>query len=177
MTRPTSYSVLGLDPGLNCTGYSFIKIKPEGYQLIDCGTFRTSSKDSLSCRLKNICTKLQDILKGFRPDYAAIEETFVAQNARSALLLGHIRGALLLTISLCEIPAFEYSPREVKKAVVGYGAASKYQVRSMLCNIFHFNLEKYSLDATDAIAVAICHIHTNGNKIIKDSSKINDCTS
>ena len=110
MDVPSSYSVLGLDPGLNCTGYSLIRIEPEGYQLIDCGTFRTSSKDSLSSRLKNICLKLQDILKGFRPDYAAIEETFVAQNARSALLLGHIRGALLLTISLCGITAYEYSP-------------------------------------------------------------------
>jgi crossover junction endodeoxyribonuclease RuvC len=169
MAGLSSYSVLGLDPGLNCTGYSLIQIGPEGYQLIDCGTFRTCSKDTLSYRLKNICSKLQDILNGFRPDYAAIEETFVAQNARSALLLGHIRGALLLTISLCEIPTFEYSPRAVKMAVVGYGAASKSQVRSMLCNIFHLNLEKYSLDATDAIAVAICHIHTNGNRVIKDS--------
>ncbi|MGA1863522.1 MAG: crossover junction endodeoxyribonuclease RuvC [bacterium] len=164
MAGPSSYSVLGLDPGLNCTGYSLIQFGSGDYQLIDCGTLRTCSKDNLSFRLKKICSELRDILNGFQPDYAAIEETFVAQNARSALLLGHIRGALLLTISLCGIPAFEYSPREIKMSVVGYGAASKSQVKSMLCNIFRLNLERYSLDATDAIAVAICHIHTNGNR-------------
>jgi crossover junction endodeoxyribonuclease RuvC len=161
MAGLSSYSVLGLDPGLNCTGYSLIQIEPKGYQLIDCGTFRTSSKSSLPERLKSICSELQKILKGFQPDHAAIEETFMSQNARSALLLGHIRGALLLTVCLCGIPTFEYSPREVKMAVVGYGAASKSQVRSMLQHILRLDLGKYPLDATDAMAVAICHIHTN----------------
>ena len=166
MAGPLSYSVLGLDPGLNCTGYSLIQTRPDGYQLIDCGTFRSSSKTPLSDRLRAICTQLQEVLKGFQtPDHAAVEETFVSQNARSALLLGHIRGALLLTISLCGIPVFEYSPREVKMAVVGYGAASKLQVRSMLQNILHLDLGKYPLDITDAMAVAICHIHTNGSRL------------
>ena len=164
MIRPSPYSVLGLDPGLNCTGYSLIQTMSDGYQLIDCGTFRTPGKATIADRLKGICSQLQDILNGFRPDQAAVEETFVAQNARSALLLGHIRGALLLTIAQCDIPTFEYSPREIKKAVVGYGAASKYQVRSMLQNILRINLEKYPLDATDALVVAICHCHTNGNQ-------------
>ncbi len=171
MAGPSSYSVLGLDPGLNCTGYSLIQIEPKGYQLIDCGTFRTSSKNPLPDRLKTICSQLQKVLKGFKPDYAAIEETFMSQNAKSALLLGHVRGALLLTIGLCDIPTFEYSPREVKLAVVGYGAASKSQVRSMLHHILHLDLEKYPLDATDAMAVAICHIHTNGNRHFKDLQK------
>ena len=164
MSDASSYSVIGVDPGLNCTGYSVVRIKSGGYQLIDCGTFRTSNKTPLPDRLKSICNQLQDILNGLHPDYAAIEETFMAQNARSALLLGHIRGAILLTISHCNIPTFEYSPREVKMAVVGYGAASKLQVRSMLRHIFRNDLEKYPLDITDAMAVAICHIHTVGNR-------------
>jgi crossover junction endodeoxyribonuclease RuvC len=167
MVNPSTYSVIGIDPGLHCTGYSIIQSGPEGYKLMDCGTFRTSSKNSLPCRLRKICNQLDDILKGFQPDHAAVEETFMAQNAKSALLLGHVRGALLLTISHCGIPSYEYSPREVKMAVVGYGAASKFQVRAMLHHIFQINLEKYPLDATDAIAVALCHIHTHGSQLIE----------
>ena len=162
MAGSSTFSVLGLDPGLTCTGYSIIQIESETCYLADCGTFRTSSKTPISERLKCICNKLKEIIKEYRPDHAAVEETFMAKNARSALLLGHIRGALLLTIALYDIPAFEYSPREVKMAVVGYGAADKFQIRSMLQNILKIKAEKYPLDATDAMAVAICHIHTHG---------------
>jgi len=160
-----SYSVLGLDPGLNCTGYCLLRTGPEGYQLVNCGTFRTPSSFPLPLRLKSICSRLEEVLTGCHPDEAAVEETFMAQNVRSALLLGHIRGALLLTISRFDIPTFEYSPREVKKAVVGYGAASKVQVRSMLPHLLHSALKQYPLDATDAIGIAICHVHTHHNRI------------
>ncbi|MBN2372588.1 crossover junction endodeoxyribonuclease RuvC [bacterium] len=165
MSRPSCpYSVLGMDPGLNCTGYSIIEMMSGGYRLIACGTFRTPGKAAISDRLNGICTQLQEVLNGFRPDHAAVEETFVAQNAKTALLLGHIRGALLLTIAQFGIPTFEYSPKEIKKAVVGYGSASKCQVRAMLTNILRMDIEKYPLDATDALAVAICHCHTNGSR-------------
>ncbi len=171
MSLSKKYSVLGLDPGLRCTGYSLIQTGPEGYNIIDCGTLKSSTKDTISDRLKDISKQLQGILNEYLPDQAALEETFMAQNPKSALLLGHIRGALLLTISLLNIPAFEYSPREVKMAIVGYGAADKYQVRSMLQNILHSNLEEYPLDATDALAVAVCHIHTTGQRWKKDLSQ------
>lgn len=160
MKGTDSYSVLGLDPGLRCTGYSIIEVRQRDYAIIISGTLRSAPKLPLSDRLKGICAELRLILNNYRPNQAAIEETFMAQNPKSALLLGHIRGALMLTISLLDIPIFEYSPREVKMAVVGYGAAEKSQVRSMLYNILHINIEKYPLDATDAIAVAICHIHS-----------------
>ncbi|MGA1843434.1 MAG: crossover junction endodeoxyribonuclease RuvC [bacterium] len=165
MAEILSYSVLGLDPGLNCTGYCLLRIRPEGYGLVNCGTFRTSCSSPLSLRLKAICSRLEEVLTGYHPDEAALEETFMAQNARSALLLGHIRGALLLTVSRFDIPVFEYSPREMKKAVVGYGAASKEQVRSMLPHLLRTPIEQYPLDATDAIGVAICHVHAHHNRI------------
>jgi crossover junction endodeoxyribonuclease RuvC len=117
------------------------------------------SQQSLPLRLEKIHAGLQEVIRTFHPDEFAIESAFYGKNAQSALKLGHARGVCLLAAVQANLPTAEYSPREVKKSIVGNGNASKEQVQFMIKALLHIQNTPMMLDASDAIAVAMCHLH------------------
>ncbi|MGA1868700.1 MAG: crossover junction endodeoxyribonuclease RuvC [bacterium] len=153
--------ILGLDPALSATGYSVIQKNGQDLSLLDSGVIRTKSKDLLSCRIKSIADRIENIINIYHPEHAVLEECFLGQNVKTALLLGEVRGALLFILKSANIAIYEYSARVVKLAIVGYGAASKTQVQFMINNILHLPPHSFSYDESDAMAVTICHIHHN----------------
>jgi crossover junction endodeoxyribonuclease RuvC len=155
----TTRIVLGVDPGTLVTGFGVIEQGKQGYTLLDCGVIRSRPESSMPIRLKTIYAALQSIIAAYQPDEFAIESAFHGKNAQSALKLGHARGVAILAAVEHEMPTAEYSPREVKKAVVGVGTASKEQVRFMVRTLLNVDTRKMVLDASDAIAVALCHFH------------------
>lgn len=150
--------ILGIDPGLNCTGWGIIEQQGNRLSFIAAGQVRTDAKEPLSSRLKSLHEGLSKVLIAYKPNQAAIEETFMNTNAMSSLKLGHARGALMLSVSIENVPLAEYATRLVKKSVVGVGAAEKDQVAAMVKMILP-NTKAESADAFDALAVAICHAH------------------
>lgn len=164
-----SLVVLGVDPGTLVTGYGVIARRGPTMTMLECGTIRNGSERSLPLRLKNIYEHICSIIDRFHPDEFAIESAFYGKNAQSALKLGHARGVSILAAVEQQIPTAEYSPREVKKAVVGNGAASKEQVRFMVKALLQHPTSgsrrqtngsaRMLLDASDALAIAICHLH------------------
>lgn len=128
-------------------------------RLLGCGTVRNSSDASMPIRLKKIYNELCSVIETYHPDELAIESAFYGKNAQSALKLGHARGVAILAAVESEIPTSEYSPREVKKAVVGNGAASKEQVQFMVRSLLRLSNARMLHDTSDAIAIAICHLH------------------
>ncbi|STX29070.1 Crossover junction endodeoxyribonuclease ruvC [Legionella beliardensis] len=149
--------ILGIDPGSRVTGYGVIKEEKKKIYYLDSGCIRTS-KDDLSTRLLQIFDGICEIMENFTPDEVAIEEVFMHQNANAALKLGHARGAALVAAASHRIKVSEYSAREVKQTVVGYGAAEKDQVSHMVVRLLMLNSAPQK-DAADALAIAICHSH------------------
>jgi len=153
--------ILGIDPGTNTTGYGLIKRDGRNLVHLDNGVISPRKNLSLADKLSHIFVELKKLIDSARPDIAAVEEVFVAENARSALILGHARGVALLALSQSGILTHEYSTREVKKAIVGYGNADKNQVAQMVKRLLKLP-EVAASDASDALAVAICHAnHTS----------------
>ena len=154
--------VLGIDCGTERTGYGVIESDGRAHRYVAAGCIRPSTRDPLEKRLLVIATELRRVLSEHRPDFAAVEEVFVAANARSALKLAHVRGTALLLIAEAAVSFAEYSALEVKMSVVGYGRAEKHQVQQMVASILRLPEPLKSEDASDALAVAICHA-TNQN--------------
>jgi crossover junction endodeoxyribonuclease RuvC len=149
--------VLGIDCGTERTGYGVIDSDGRDHRLVTSGCIRSSAKDPLEKRLLNIASELRLILNEHRPEFAAVEEVFFAANARSALKLAHVRGIALLSIAEASVTFAEYSAAEVKMSVVGYGRAEKSQVQQMVATILRLPEIIKSEDASDALALAICH--------------------
>jgi crossover junction endodeoxyribonuclease RuvC len=149
--------VLGIDCGTERTGYGVIDSDGRVHRLVTAGCIRSSTADPLERRLLNIAGELRAILAEYKPDCAAIEEVFFAVNARSALKLSHVRGVALLIVAEVSLAVAEYSPLEVKMSVVGYGRAEKSQVQQMVASILKLREPIRSEDASDALAIAICH--------------------
>jgi crossover junction endodeoxyribonuclease RuvC len=150
--------VLGVDPGTLITGYGIIETRNGKMKILSCGAIKNDSHTSMPLRLKLIFETLNDITEQYHPDEFAIETAFYGKNAQSALKLGHARGVAMLTAVTRNIPTHEYSPREVKKAIVGNGAAAKEQVQFMVKSILKLKELPKPYDVTDALAVAICHL-------------------
>lgn len=151
--------VLGVDPGTLTTGFGVIMRTKNSLRLLGCGTVRNPANASMPVRLYRIYRELKAVIDKYHPDELAIESAFYGKNAQSALKLGHARGVAILAAVENQIPTTEYSPREVKKAVVGNGAASKEQVQFMVKSMLRINNTKMLLDTSDAVAIAICHLH------------------
>ena len=149
--------VLGIDCGSRVTGYGVIDVEASNYRFADCGVVRPGASEALSIRLQFIHRALTEIIRRQSPDVAAFENVFYSVNAQSALKLGHVRGVSLLTAAEAGIPIFEYSALEVKSAVTGYGRAEKAQVQQMVQSLLRLDLAPSPFDASDALAVAICH--------------------
>ena len=161
--------VLGIDCGTERTGYGVIDSDGRLHKLVVAGCIKSSTRDPLEKRILNIATELRGILTEYRPDFASVEEVFVAVNARSALTLAHVRGAALLVIAEADVEFSEYSPLEVKMAVVGYGRAEKSQVQQMVASILRLPEPLKSEDASDALAIAICHATNQTMKALREA--------
>ena len=151
--------VFGIDPGSERTGYGCVETDGGRHALIVCGAIAASPHDSFPDRLARIHAELRTLLRAHRPDCVAIENVFHAVNVRSALKLGHARGVAMLAAVEAGCPIAEYSPAEIKRAVVGYGRAEKQQVGQMVKLLLGLSTVPRPHDATDALAVAICHAH------------------
>ncbi len=149
--------IVGIDCGTEKTGYGVVESDGRCHRLVCAGVIRTRSIDPLEQRLQCIASELRSILHQFEPDSFAVEEVFHAMNAKSALKLAHVRGVALLLAAEAGLDVNEYSPLEVKISVVGYGRAEKHQVQMMVHSLLGIGPTFHSHDATDALAVAICH--------------------
>lgn len=152
--------ILGIDPGTRVTGYGIIEKAGNRLIHVDNGGIFTRADMELADRLKLIYDGLCQVIKEYAPAAVAVEQIFLAKNALSALKLGHARGTALLSGVNHGLPVFEYSALQVKSAVVGYGKAEKIQVQQMVKTLLKLP-ELAQEDASDALAVAICHAHTN----------------
>jgi crossover junction endodeoxyribonuclease RuvC len=153
--------VLGIDCGSRVTGYGVIDSDGADCVFVRCGAIRSQPSNPIAERLKGIHDGIVEIIRELHPDVAAFESLFYATNVQSALKLGHVRGVSMFAASAANLPVFEYSPLEVKSAVTGYGRAEKPQVQQMVRALLKLNAPPEPYDASDALAVAICHIHTN----------------
>jgi crossover junction endodeoxyribonuclease RuvC len=153
--------VLGIDCGSRVTGYGVIDSDGADCVFVRCGAIRSKPSDPLSSRLKCIYNGIVEVIREIEPEAAAFESLFYATNVQSALKLGHARGVSMLAAAESNLPVFEYSPLEVKSAVTGYGRAEKPQVQQMVQALLKLNVPPEPYDASDALAVAICHVHTH----------------
>lgn len=153
--------ILGIDPGSRITGFGLIEQQGNRLRHLDNGALFTRSDAPLAERLGTIYCGLEKAIAAYRPDAVAIEQIFLAKNALSALKLGHARGAAMLAAVHAGLPVYEYTAMQVKSAVVGYGKAGKPQVQQMVKALLGLP-EIAQEDASDALAVAICHAHSSG---------------
>lgn len=151
--------IIGIDPGLRATGFGVIECVGRQIHYLASGVIKTSTDHSLAERLKVIFTSLTTLLERHKPDEAAVEKVFVNINPQSTLLLGQARGAALCGLVASGVLVHEYTALQLKKAVVGYGHASKAQVQAMVQRLLHLD-GLPGTDAADALAVALCHTHT-----------------
>ena len=149
--------VLGIDCGSERTGYGVIESDGLSHRMVVAGVIKTSPRWPFEKRLLEIATGLRELIREHQPELAAVEEVFHAVNAKSALKLAHVRGVALLVIGEAGLGLAEYSPLEVKMSVVGYGRAEKSQVQLMVRSLLGLTATVESFDASDALAVAICH--------------------
>ena len=149
--------VLGIDCGVERTGYGVIESDGRTHRLLAAGVIRTSPRAALEARLLLIAQGLREVIAQHTPAAAAVEEVFYAVNVKTALKLAHVRGIVLLMAAEAGLAMGEYSPLEVKSSVVGYGRAEKHQVQLMVHSLLGLNQTIDSEDACDAVAVAICH--------------------
>ncbi len=150
--------VIGLDPGTVVIGFGLIEGDADNLSFIDCGTIKCDASSPIAGRLCHLYAELSRIIERYRPDVAAIEQPFIAKNAKSALAIGKAQAVCILAVANSGIPVYDYAPRQVKQAVSGYGASSKEQVQEMVRIQLGLDSAPQPADASDALAVAICHI-------------------
>lgn len=152
--------ILGIDPGTAITGYGLVREDDGNLALVDCGVITTPAGQSLPARLQTLYQGLADVIRKHQPTAAAVEELFFSRNVRTALSVGHARGVVLLALANAGLPIHEYKPLEVKQAIAGYGGADKRQVQEMVRMLLHLDHVPQPDDAADAVAIAVCHIHS-----------------
>jgi len=151
--------ILGVDPGSLVTGYGVVKYINMKIEPVTWGTISCKPISSFQLRLKKIYNAILEIIQTYQPAEMAIESLFHAKNTQSALKLGHARGVILLAAANSDLPVAEYSPRNIKQAITGNGAASKQQVQQMVMRLLGLTQELTSYDVSDSLATAICHCH------------------
>ncbi|WP_099203014.1 crossover junction endodeoxyribonuclease RuvC [Miniphocaeibacter massiliensis] len=161
--------ILGIDPGIAIVGYGLIEARGNAVKLLEYGCITTSSKSSLPNRLSFIMQEMRGIIKEFKPNEMAIEELFFNKNVKTAIQVAQARGVEILAGVESALEVYEYTPLQIKQAIVGYGRAEKHQVQEMVKTMLNLNEIPKPDDAADAIAVALCH--SFGNKF-KDLYKV-----
>lgn len=149
--------ILGIDCGSRCTGYGIIDSDERHHSLVTFGAIHLQSKGSFSSRLLTVHQELVKLIRSYQPQFASVEDQFYLTNFRSVLKLGQVKGVVLCTAALANIPVVEYSPLEIKIAVTGYGRAGKKQVQEMVKQLLVLDSAPEPHDAADALAVALCH--------------------
>ena len=162
--------IFGIDPGSERTGYGCVERSGSRHHLVLCGSLAAPASATFPERLHHIHAGLAALLEECRPDCVAVESIFHAKNVRSALKLGHARGVALLAASEAGLSVHEYAPAEIKRAVVGYGRAEKGQVGQMVKLLLGLDAIPKPHDATDALAVAICHLHNGVGAVAPGAS-------
>jgi len=152
--------ILGVDPGTAATGYGVLEQKGNGFKTIDYGVIRSDKGKNAAQRLHDVFLGINRVIDSFKPEHLAIEELFFNKNLKTALVVGQARGVVILASHLKGLLVYEYTPLQVKQAVVGYGRAEKRQVQFMVKAILNLPEMPEPDDAADALAVAICHGHS-----------------
>ncbi len=156
--------ILGVDPGTTVMGYGIIEVEGRELKLLQFGVIQLSKYTGHELKLKKIFERITSLIEEYLPDEVALEAPFYGKNVQSMLKLGRAQGVAMAAALAREIPITEYAPRKIKQSVTGNGNASKEQVAAMLKNIFQFDDAPKLLDATDALAVAVCHYYNGGVK-------------
>lgn len=169
--------IFGIDPGCDRTGYGCVESDGRRYRLVLCGALASPARATFPDKLLAIHDGLSRLLARCRPDCVAIETLFYARNVRSALKLGHARGVALLAATQAGVAVCEYTPAEIKRAVVGYGRAEKQQVQQMVKLMLGLHAAPSPHDVADALAVAICHLHTAGSPMAAASERARSASS
>jgi len=158
--------ILGIDPGTATTGYGLIEVENDSLTVINYGTIRTSPKDSIPIRLKDIFNDINELIEKFSPDVMSIEELFFFKNAKTVITVSEARGVILLSAIQNDLEIFEYTPLEIKLSLTGYGRAEKHEIQSSVKDFLSLEEIPKPDDAADALAVALCHHqHINSNMI------------
>ena len=153
--------VLVIDCGTEYTGFGVVELAPSGRLVcLTCGAIKVSPREPMPARLNRIYVRLDALIHEHQPDQVAIEDVFFALNVKSALKLGQVRGVAMLAAASCGLEVAEYAPLSIKSAVVGYGKAEKHQVQHMVTRLLDLAEPPEPADASDALAIAICHLHT-----------------
>lgn len=153
--------ILGIDPGIAIVGFGVIEYDGFKFKTIDYGAITTPAHTPLPTRLKMVYDDMNYVIEKFKPDQVAIEELFFNNNAKTAIAVGQARGVLILAAENKKIPVYEYTPLQVKQGVVGYGRADKKQVQQMVKALLSLHEIPKPDDTADALAIAVCHAHTN----------------
>ncbi len=162
--------ILGVDTALRCSGFGIVDYDERGKSsIVECGFIKTPAKKPVSECLRRLAGGIQDILDTYKPDVVVLEGTFFNKFARSAMLLGMARGAVVGVVALRKLEIYEYAPKTAKKAVTGSGQSSKEQVAFMMSNMFKIKVDSIPLDATDALSLAVCHFQHTQDKFSEKS--------
>src|SRR5690554_2314512 len=174
MSNKNSQRILGIDPGTNILGFSVIEIQGKSIKLIEMSVLKLGKIDDMSKRMKVLFDTISNVIDKYQPEILSIEAPFFGKNVQSMLKLGRAQGLCIAAALSKDIRVIEYSPRKIKQSITGNGASSKEQVALMLQRIIEFETMPKDLDATDALAAAVCHsyqkeleIETVDNKKIK----------
>ncbi len=152
--------VLGIDPSVQSTGFGIIEYAKNSYSVLAYGAIKPPKRLLFPDKINLIRNRLEEIIHTHKPEEVAIENPFYAQNVRTALVLGQVRGAALVAVASQNCPLHEYSALEIKKAVTGYGRADKNQVKTMIKTLLNLREADLGTDAADALAAAFCHLNT-----------------
>ena len=164
--------ILGIDPGLATVGFSIVDVEKSKMKLVTCGVISTPAHTSLSSRLDRIFEDMNELISSFSPDVMSIEELFFNTNITTGIAVAHARGVILLSAYRAGVQVFEYTPLQVKQAVVGYGRAEKNQVIDMVRRIRALPAAPKPDDAADAVALAICHARSSTSLLSKGVTDI-----
>jgi crossover junction endodeoxyribonuclease RuvC len=167
MEKKEKYRIIGVDPGTNFLGYAILEVNNKALSLVSMSTLALSHLDDQNEKLKRIFEKMDWAIKTFEPDQMSIEQPFYGKNIQSMLKLGRAQGVAMAAAIHNNIPVVEYLPKVVKKSVVGNGNAAKEQVAAMLGHILGRPIEPSYYDASDALALAVCHFYQTSNMLSK----------
>lgn len=159
--------IIGIDPGYAIMGWGILDLKGNKFSVVDYGSITTDAGVEASKRLQHIYAELGAIIAKYQPEEAAIEELFFNNNAKTVILVGEARGIAVLACANAGLEVSEYTPLQIKQALVGYGRADKKQVQAMVKAILNLKEVPKPDDTADAVAAAICHGHSRGRRIIK----------
>lgn len=162
MDHASHTRILGIDPGLNVTGYGLVETSPNGVQLVEAGVIRSSAKRSLAARVLELHRGVVEVIESLRPAAVAIEELYSHyERPKTAILMGHARGVIVLAAAAASVPVHHYAATNVKKMLTGNGRAPKVQMQTAIQREFALPQPPEPADVADALAIALCHVYTN----------------